>query len=188
MFTTLALLVVAQAETPTLQSWEVPSIEVVDDTPQVFALSREQKRACPEKGMVCFGTAGSDTVRGIELVDSRGPVTVLARGTQQAVRGGLVQAKSEQSWQAEVVARFRTPSQAGPILVAVFDREDQESLIENTPMMVWTVTMEPGRDLGMRMLFSPQDGFVPSRTYTVEVVQTVNDQVRGLAEGDVHLE
>jgi hypothetical protein len=189
MFTQIALLLLAQSQmTPMLQSWEVPSIEVVDDTPQVFLVSRAQKRECPEVGTVCASPGGSHTVLGIELADGRGPVTVLARGTQLAAREGLGQAETELAWQAELVARFQSRSQAGPVLVAFFDRDDQESIIENTPMIVWTVTMEPGRDLGIRLRLSPQDGFVPSRTYVVRVVQIVDGDVRSLAEGDVHLE
>lgn len=189
MFASIALLVLAQSEmTPMLQSWEVPSIDVVDDTPQVFVVSREQKKACPERGAVCVAPAGSDTVLGLEFADGRGPVTVLARGTQLATSAGLAQAKSEQAWQAELVARFEGRSQKAPVIVAFFDRDDQESIIENTPMIVWTVTMDPGRDLGMRLLLTPQDGFVASRTYTVRVVQVVDGSVRSLAEGDVHLE
>jgi hypothetical protein len=189
MFAKIALLVLSQTEmTPMLQSWEVPSIEVVDDTPQVFAVSREQKRECPELGTVCMGPGGSDTVLGVEVADGRGPVTVLARGTQLAAREGVGQAAEEQAWHVALVARFSGRSQKAPVMVAFFDKDDQESIIENTPMIVWTVTMEPGRDLGMQLLLSPQDGFVPSRTYWVRVVQVVEDRVRSLAEGDVHLE
>lgn len=189
MFAQLALLVLAQTEmTPMLQSWEVPSIEVVEDRPEVFVVSGEQKRACPGVATVCAAPGGSDTVLGIELADDRGPVTVLARGTQLAAREGVGQAAEEQAWHAELVAKFKGRSQDAPILVAVFDREDQESIIENTPMIVWTVTMPPGRELGLRLLLSPDDGFVPSRTYLVKVVQVAGEKVRSLAVGEVHLE
>lgn len=134
-----------------------------------------------------MGPGGSDTVLGIELADGRGPVSVLARGTQLAAREG-VQASEGQAWHAELVARFSGRSQKAPVLIAFFDKDDQESIIENTPMIVWTVSMEPGRDLGLRLLLSPQDGFVPSRTYLVRVVQVADGRVRSLAEGDVHLE
>jgi hypothetical protein len=189
MFAQIALLALVQTETsPMLQPWEVPGFEVVDDTPQVFVVSRTQKRECPKPGAVCVSPGGSGTVLGIEVADERGPVTVLARGTQLAAREGLGQAATEQAWQAELVARFSGRSQNAPVMVAFFDRDDQESIIENTPMIVWSVSMEPGRDLGLRLLLSPEDGFVPSRTYMVRVVQVVDGRVRGLAEGDVHLE
>jgi hypothetical protein len=171
-----------------LQSWEVPSIEVVDDTPQVFKVSRAQREECREVGTVCVGPGGSDTVLGVELADGRGPVTVLARGTQVAAREGLGQAESEQSWKMEMVARFDRRSLRLPVYVAIFDRDDQESIIENTPMTLWTVNMEPSRELGVRLVLSPQDGFVPSRTYLVRVVQVEKDRIRSLAEGEVHLE
>ena len=189
MFAQIALLALVQTETsPMLQPWEVPSIDVVDDTPQVFVVSRTQKRECPELGMVCVAPGGSGTVLGVEVADGRGPVTVLARGTQVAARQGLGQAAAEQPWQAELVARFSGRSQNAPVLVAIFDRDDQESIIENTPMILWSVNMEPGRELGLRLSLSPEDGFVPSRTYMVRVVQVVDGRVRSLAEGDVHLE
>jgi hypothetical protein len=48
--------------------------------------------------------------------------------------------------------------------------------------------MNPGRDLGMRFVLTPEDGFEPSHTYLVRVVQTNSNSERILAEGDFHLE
>jgi hypothetical protein len=189
MFANIALLVLAQGDpTSVLQSWEVPSIEVVDDAPHVFKVSQAQQEECREEGAVCMWPGGSDTILGVELADGRGPVTVLARGTQVAASEGLGQAESAQGWTMDMVARFDRRSFRSPVYVAVFDREDQESLIENTPMMLWTVNMEPSWELGMRVVLSPQDGFVPSRSYLVQVLQVEKKRLRSLAEGEVRLE
>jgi len=189
MLAQVFLMTLAQAEMPSmLESWEVPSFEVLDETPQVFLVSREQKRECPQRGAVCVAEGGSATIVGVELSENQPAVTVLARGTQVAAKGSLGAAGNNQPWQVEMVARFRERSSNGPIIVAVFDREDPESIAQNEAKVLWNVSMSSGRDLGMRFLLSPVDGFEPSHTYLVRVVQTQGVRDRVLAEGNVHLE
>jgi len=189
MLAQVFLMTLAQAEMPSmLESWEVPSFEVLDETPQVFLVSREQKRECPQRGAVCVAAGGSATLVGVELSENQPAVTVLARGTQVAAKGSLGAAGNNQPWQVEMVARFRERSSNGPIIVAVFDREDPESIAQNEAKVLWNVSMSSGRDLGMRFLLSPDDGFEPSHTYLVRVVQTQGVRDRVLAEGNVHLE
>jgi hypothetical protein len=187
MVAQLVLMVLAEVSATT-QAWEVPSIGVVDDTPRVFLVSREQKHECPRLGTVCLSPGGSATMLGVETIPFKMPVTVLARGAQIAARGGLGPTSDDQPWQVEMVARFAAPSSSGPVIVEVFDRDDQESIINNEPKVLWTVNMEPQRDLGMRVLLSPEDEFEPSHTYLVRVAQGDGRTVRVLAEGDVHLE
>jgi hypothetical protein len=189
MLAQVVLMTLAQAEMPSmLESWEVPSFEVVDDTPQVFLVSPIQKSECSERGSVCLSPGGSATIVGVEISDDRPAVTVLARGAQVAAKGGLGTAAADQPWQVEMVARFKARSGSGPIIVAVFDRDDPQSIAHKEAKVLWTVSQSPGRELGMRFLLSPEDGFEVSHTYLVRVVQVqgVRDQV--LAEGDVHLE
>jgi hypothetical protein len=189
MLAQVFLMTLAQAELPSmLESWEVPSFEVLDETPQVFLVSREQKRECPQRGAVCVATGGSATIVGVEFSENQPAVTVLARGTQVAAKGSLGAAGNNQPWQVEMVARFKERSSNGPIIVAVFDREDPESIAQYEAKVLWNVSMSPGRDLGMRFLLSPDDGFEPSHTYLVRVVQTQGVRDRVLAEGNVHLE
>lgn len=171
-----------------LEPWQIPGVEVVDDKPEVFLVSRGQKLECPRLGSVCMSPGGSATLIGVEVSDSRPALTVLARGSQVAGKGGVGSGSAEQPWQAEMVARFRSRSEHGPIIVALFDRDDQESILANEAKAIWTVNMEPGRDLGMRFLLSPADGFEPSHTYLVRVVQENGQAVHALADGVVHLE
>jgi hypothetical protein len=183
------LLALFQADSPAVfEPWEVPGVEVVDDKPEVFLVTHEQKRECPQLGSVCMSPGGSATLVGVEVSDFRPAVTVLARGAQVAGKGGEGSGSAEQPWQAEMVARFKVKSEQGPIIVALFDRDDQESILANEAMALWTVNMEPGRDLGMRFLLLPADGFEPSHTYMIRVVQEIGQTVHALAEGDVHLE
>jgi hypothetical protein len=124
----------------------------------------------------------------VEISENQPAVTVLARGTQVAAKGGLGTTGIDQPWQVEMVARFRARSNTGPIIVALFDRDDPESIARKEAKVFWNVSMNPGRDLGMRFLLSPEDGFEPSHTYLVRVVQTQGVRDRVLAEGNVHLE
>jgi hypothetical protein len=189
MLAQLILVTLAQAEIPSmLESWEVPGFEVLDETPQVFLVSRAQKLDCPQLGSVCVSPGGSATIVGIEVSEDRPDVTVLARGTQVAAKGSLGTAGPDQPWQVEMVARFRARSERGPIIVGVFDSADRESIERKEPKALWNVSMNPGRDLGMRFLLSPEDGFEPSHTYVLRVVQVQGVRDRVLAEGYVHLE
>jgi hypothetical protein len=115
-------------------------------------------------------------------------LTVLARGTQVAAKEKLDTPSLDQPWQVEMVARFKALSERIPIIVAIFDRADPDSLAQKEAKVVWTVDMNPGRELGMRFLITPEDGFEPSHTYLVRVVQTNSNSERILAEGDFHLE
>jgi len=189
MLAQVILLTLAQGEMPSmLESWEVPSFEVLNETPQVFLVPQALKRECPERGSICVTRGGSATIVGVEVSDDRPDVTVLARGTQVAAKGGLGAAGTEQPWQVQMVARFKARSEHGPIVVAVFDRDDPESIARKEAKALWTVDMNPGRDLGMRFLLTPEDGFEPSHTYLLRVVQTQGVRDRVLAEGTVHLE
>jgi hypothetical protein len=189
MLAQVILMTLAQGDVPSmLESWEVPGLEVTNETPQVFLVSRSQRRDCPQLGSVCVAPGGSATIVGVELSEDRPDLTVLARGTQVAAKGGLGVAGTDQPWQVEMVARFRWRSDRGPIIVAVFDRDDPESIAHKEAKVLWNVSMEPGRDLGMRFLLSPEDGFEPSHTYLLRVVQVQGVRDRVLAEGTVHLE
>jgi len=68
----------------------------------------------------------------VEVSDERPAVTVLAR-TQVAAKGGLGIAVPDQPWQVEMVARFKARSESGPIIVAVFDPDDAESIANKEP-------------------------------------------------------
>ena len=189
MLAQVILLTLAQGEMPSmLESWEVPSFEVVDETPQVFLVPRPVKRECPRLGSICLTRGGSATVVGVEVSEDGPDVTVLARGTQVAAKGGRGTAAAEQPWQVQMVARFKARSESGPIVVSVFDRDDRESIARKEAMALWTVSMSPGRDLGMQFLLTPAAGFEPSHTYLVRVVQAHGLRDRVLAEGEVHLE
>ena len=48
--------------------------------------------------------------------------------------------------------------------------------------------MKPGKDLGMRFLLSPEQGFIPSHDYLLRVVQAQDKSEKILAEGEFHLE
>lgn len=125
---------------------------------------------------------------GVEVVPYGPPLTVLARGVQVATEGSPDEPSLDQPWQVEMVARFKAPSTRVPILVVLFDRDDAESLARKEAKLLWTVNMEPGRELGMRFLLTPEDGFEPSHTYLARVVQMNSPSENILAEGDFHLE
>jgi len=50
------------------------------------------------------------------------------------------------------------------------------------------VNMKPGSSLGMRFLITPEQGFRPSHSYVLRVVQGRDKAEKILAEGEFHLE
>ena len=188
MLVQVILMTLAQAQMPSmLESWEVPSVEVVNDTPQVFLVD-PAKSDCSKRGSVCLSPGGSSTVLGFELAEEGPGVSVLARGAQMAAKGGLASVAVDQPWQVEMVARFKARSERGPIVVGIFDSEDPASIESKEPMALWNVKIGPSRDLGMRFSLSPAEGFEPSHTYLLRVVEAPGERDRVLAEGTVHLE
>jgi len=171
-----------------VESPEIPSIEDVDNTPQVFVVTAEQKRICHQAGAVCMSANGGATMEAMELTRSGQPLVILARGARIAATNSVEKVDPKQSWEAQMVARFKASSVKAPVIVAIFDRADPESIAQKEAKVMWTVVMQPGRDLGLRFALSPEDGFAPSHTYYLRVVQTERTHERLLAEGDFRLE
>jgi hypothetical protein len=184
----LLMTLLGESPQPTNGIWKMPETYGLDNTPSVFWVSGANRRSCPIAGSVCVAPGGSTTMLGIEVTPFGPPLTVLARGTQVAAEGTLDKPSLDQPWQVEMVARFKAPSERVPIIVAIFDRADPDSLAQKEAKIVWTVNMDPGRELGMRFLLTPEDGLEPSHTYLVRIVQTNSNSERILAEGDFHLE
>ena len=169
-------------------SWEIPSIEVDDNTPEVFLVSGKQRRECSRPGLVCLSPGGSATSEGVEVREDAPPITVLARGAQVAAVGALQKLAPNQPWQVEMVANFKGRSGNGPIIVAVLDSENPEAEQNHEALVAWDVNMDAGKSLGMRFLLSPEQGFRPSHSYLLRVVQGQGKTEKILAEGEFHLE
>ena len=116
------------------------------------------------------------------------PITVLSRGAQVAAVGALHKPDPNQPWQVQMVADFLVRSADGPMIVAVMDGESPEAMANYEALVAWDVNMQPGKSLGMRFLLSPAQGFQPSHTYLLRVVQGQGKSSRTLAEGEFHLE
>ena len=130
-------------------------------------------------------------VPGVFMPEST-PTVFLLSGAQKrnCPKAGTVcvAPSADQPWQVEMVSRFWAASKPVPIIVAVFDTADPESIARKEAKILWDVNMNPGRELGMRFLLAPEDGFEPSHTYLVRVVQAKSKWERILAEGIFHLE
>ncbi len=151
-------------------------------------MSAKQRRECSRPGSVCLAPGGSSTSEGVEVREEARPITVLARGAQVAAVGALQRPSPNQPWQVEMVADFKARSVDGPIVVAVMDGESPESMENHQALVVWDVDMKPGKNLGMRFLLSPEQGFQPSHDYLLRVVQGHGKSEKILAEGELRLE
>jgi hypothetical protein len=168
--------------------WALPDPNVDETVPRVFTPSQQQHRECPETGHACFSPGGSATSEGIELRAGAPPITVLARGAQLAAVGALHAPAADQPWQVEMVANFARRSTSDPLIVAIMDAEDHEAVAQHLAVTVLDVSMPPGKRLGLRFLLSPEQGFQPSHSYLVRVVQPQGKEQKILAEGEFHLE
>ena len=169
-------------------AWDVAGIEADDNTPEVFLVSAKQRRECSHPGLVCLAPGGSATSEGVEVREDAPPITVLARGAQVAAVGALQKLAPNQPWQVEMVAELKGRSADVPIVVAVMDGENIEAVAAHEALVVWDVNMQPGASLGMRFLLSPEQGFQPSHSYLLRVVQGQGKSEKILAEGLFHLE
>jgi hypothetical protein len=124
----------------------------------------------------------------MELREDAPPITVLARGAQVAAVGALQKLAPNQPWQIEMVADFKGRSADSPIIVAIMDGESPEAVENHQALVAWDVNMQPGKSLGMRFLLSPEQGFQPSHSYLLRVVQGQGKSEKILAEGEFHLE
>jgi hypothetical protein len=167
---------------------EIHSVELVDNTPTVFTPSNLQRSSCRGRGVVCVAPGGSDTMLGTEITASGNVLTVLARGRQIAAQKSLATPALDQPWQVQLVAKFRELSRESPIIVALFDTADPDSIARREAKLVWTVSQGPSRELGMSFQLTTEDGFEPSHTYLVRVAQTTGNADIVLADGIVHLE
>jgi hypothetical protein len=150
---------------------ELDSVEDLTFVPEVFLVSNQRKSDCARVPGICLFADGSGTVAGVDVDPTLGLVTTLARGTQ-----------------VELVARFRARTVEAPIVVAVMDYADPEGMARKEATAVWQLTSPPTRELGMRLVFSADDGFQPHHTYWVRIVQGVGASEKTLAEGNVLLE
>jgi hypothetical protein len=105
-----------------------------------------------------------------------------------AAIGTLHSSLPNQPWQIQMVADFKTRSADSPIIVAIIDGESPEAVADHQALVVWDVNMQPGKSLGMRLLLSPEQGFQPSHSYLLQVVQGQGKPEKILAEGEFHLE
>jgi hypothetical protein len=189
MLTQFVLIALMQAQSDLPEHYmEVPSIEVDDNAPEVFLVSAAQRRQCSHPGQVCLAPGGSGTSEAVETRKAAAPITVLARGTQIASFGAVHSPDPNQPWQVEMVANFKRRSAAGTIVVAVIDGESQEAMENHEAMVAWDVNMEPGNSLGMRFLLTPEQGFRPSHSYVLRLVQVHDKAEKILASGEFHLE
>ena len=189
MLTQIILISLLRAQSGAQEhAWEVPGIEADDNTPEVFVVSAKQRQECVRPGSVCLAPGGSATSEGVEVRDDAKPIIVLARGAQVAAVGALQKLAPNQPWQVQMVADFKGHSADSPIVVAVMDGESPEAVAARQALVVWDVNMKPGTSLGMRFLLSPEQGFQPSHSYMLRVVQGQGKSERILAEGEFHLE
>lgn len=167
----------------------LPSVEDLSVRPETFLVSDLRKKDCPRVGSVCLFGNGGGTIDGIDVHPTVGIVTTLARGAQVAgmsAPGGMT---SADTWHVEMVARLRARATAQePVIVAVMDHGDPDGMARKEATAVWHIDGASAKDLGMRLVLSAEDGFLPRHTYLVRMVQGVGPRERVLAEGNFLLE
>lgn len=169
-------------------AWDVSDFHHDASAPEVFSPSAKQEQECLRKTSVCFSPGGRATLEGTEIRAGARPLTVLARGAQVAAVGAPNVIASDQPWQVEMVANLESRSAAAPIEVDVQDADDPPATANLFARVVWDVDMRPSDHLGMRFALSPDQGFVPSHSYRVRVVQHQGKADKLLAEGEFRLE
>ncbi|HEY5283004.1 MAG TPA: hypothetical protein VIM14_09460 [Polyangia bacterium] len=168
---------------------ELPSVEDLSTQPEVFLVSDQRKKDCPRVGSVCIFANGGGTIAGIDVNPTVGIVTTLASGTQVASTARTGTATQTDAWHVEMIAKFRTrTTSAEPVIVAVMDYLDPDSIVRKEATAVWQIDGAATKNLGMRLVFSAEDGFLPHHTYLIRMVQGDGADEKVLAEGNFMLE
>jgi hypothetical protein len=168
---------------------ELPSVEDLSAQPELFLLSDLRKKDCPRTGSVCLFGNGGGTIAGIDVNPTVGIVTTLARGTQVAGMNAAAGMPEADTWHVEMLARFRARATAQePVIVALMDYADPEGMARREATAVWQIDGASAKDLGMNIVLSAEDGFLPRHTYLVRMVQGVGAHEKVLAEGNFLLE
>jgi hypothetical protein len=175
-----------QSGTPGL-AWDVSSFHHDATAPELFSPTAKQEREC-RKASVCFSAGGTATTAGTELRAGAAPITVLERGAQLAAVREPLLSTSDQPWQVEMVANLKSRSATAPLEVDVQDADTPPSMENLFARVVWDVDTNPAHHLGMRFALSPDQGFDPSHSYRVRVLQHQRQGTKLLAEGELHLE
>lgn len=168
---------------------ELPYVEDLSVQPEVFLVSDGHKKDCPRTGSVCLFGNGGGTITGIDVNPTVGIVTTLARGTQVAGIGATGDMPEADAWHVELLARFRTRATAHePVIVAVMDYADPDGMARKEATAVWQIDGASAKDLGVRLVLSAADGFLPRHTYLVRMVEGTGAHEKVLAEGNFLLE
>jgi hypothetical protein len=169
-------------------AWDVSYFHHGASAPVVFSPSPKQDRECPQEASVCFSTGGKATSEGTELRVGAPPLTVLERGPQITPVEAPTVVAANQPWQVEMVANLKSRSADGPLEVDVQDADTPPSMKNLFARVVWNVDTRPAKHLGMRFALSPDQGFDPSHSYRVRILQHQGRGTKLLAEGKLRLE
>ncbi len=154
----------------------LPSRDDLVDKPKLTTPTPAQRAACPKPGTVCLLPWGraADNQHKVGRI-----VTTLERDGRSA---------DKPAWEVEMIANLRAKATAEPLIVAAFDREDEESIERHEAIQIWDVKTPPTRTLAMQLALSAENGFSESRGYLVQIVQLGKAGPRVLAEGALHLQ
>jgi hypothetical protein len=167
---------------------ELASVEDLSFQPDVFLVSIQHKKDCARVGAVCLFANGGGTIAGVDVNPTVGIVTTLARGTQVATLTKTDKVPEADAWHVEMIARFRTRTSDDPITVAFMDYTDPDGMARKEATAVWRIEGSLTKDLGMRLVFTAEDGFQARHTYLVRMVQGDGANEKILAEGNFLLE
>lgn len=187
----LGFILAASSYKSALAAEDEPGLSSVEDMsvqPEVFLVSSQRGKECPRLGKVCLFGNGGGTIAGFDVNPTVGIVTTLARGTQVAAISPMDQVPEADAWHVEMIARLRARTASAPIIVAMMDYADPDGMERKEATAVWRVDSPPVKDLGMRFVFSAENGFQPRHTYLVRLVQGVGANEKVLAEGNFLLE
>ncbi len=166
---------------------ELPSVEDTAVPPEVFLVSDARKQDCPRVGTVCLFGHGGGTIAGLDVNPTVGIVTTLARGIQ--VAGPMGRGSDADVWNVEMIARLQArPLPGDPIIVAILDYADPEGMARKEATAVWQIEGAIAKDLGLRLVLSADDGFLPRHTYLIRMVQGTGAREKVLAQANFLLE
>lgn len=155
--------------------------------PQLRKPAAALARACATPGTVCAFAGGNDTYGDEHVISHEESIIVFKRSVLLASMVPTAP-PADQSWQVEIVARFKATTASTPIKVVLLDKHDSNAVDERNALATWDIRTPPTKLLAMRLDLRPEAGFAPGHRYLIYLVQTDRMGKSILAHGYINLE
>jgi hypothetical protein len=101
--------------------------------------------------------------------------------------GAATTRDQSQPWSIDLTANLKRAAWAGNALFIFFDLEDPQAVENRQFTALYQTIIKAGPKMAAHLQLAPEEGFRPSHSYRLRIVQLIGGKEIVLAEGDVSL-